>query len=197
MEDFSTWESCCRICFSSLPSPANSAKGPCQSQGVLTPLPGRGAVSKVLCGHLQVHPRGWHGVGSGNWSPVGAAGATTPWLAQEWVSPEPCIASIHPPELHLSPFPLPDPRGLCCRRLTADPAASNPFVPGQEQRRFVGSPQPGPGVGGDPSSGTGTDFPVRQACNAFQTSSPSPQVQPWGRTGPGASPTAWGPARSP
>lgn len=62
MEASSTWEACCRICFSSLPSPANSARGPCQPQGVLTSLPGLpgtswepgpGAVPKVLCEHLQ------------------------------------------------------------------------------------------------------------------------------------------------
>lgn len=57
---------------------------------------------------------------------------------------------------------------------------------------------PGPGwVWGGPGSGTGTDFPVRQACNAFQTSGPGPQVQPGGSRGPGAPHIAWGPTGTP
>lgn len=45
-----------------------------------------------------------------------------------------------------------------------------------------------------PSSGTGTDFPTRQPCNAFQI---SPQVQPCeGPAMPRAQPPAQGPART-
>lgn len=90
---------------------------------------------------------------------------------------------LHPSVLHLSPFPLPDPRGLWCRRLTADPAASNPFVPGQEQRRFVGSPQPGPSGGWVPAPELGQTSPRDRRVMPSRPAAPALRYSPGGGGG--------------
>ncbi|XP_054074530.1 uncharacterized protein LOC128916621 [Rissa tridactyla] len=105
-----------------------------------------------------------------------------------------CISSVYlhrpcpsvPPSLHLSPFPLPDPWGLRCRRLTADPGCLQSIRSRAGTKALCGLPPGlGQGWGGVLAPELGQTSPRDRRVMPSRPAAPARRYSPAGRGGLG------------